>query len=64
MELNSLSQHCTKQIESALLKIWWWGGGVLFGKVSKSFKECIYIFMIMILKILGIIKIVLTMILT
>lgn len=63
MELNSLRQHCTKQIESALLKIWW-GGGVLFGKVSKSFKECIYIFMIMILKILGIIKIVLTMILT
>ena len=59
MELNSLRQHCTKQIESALLKIW--GGGVLFGKVSKSFKECIYIFMIMILKILGIIKIVLTM---
>lgn len=52
MELNSSKSHCTKQIENALLNVF----SVLFGKISKSLKECIYIFMIMIFKIFGIMK--------
>lgn len=52
MELNSLRQYKVNR-KCTFKQVFWF---VLFGKVSKPFEERIYIFMIMILKIVGIVK--------